>query len=347
MKYRFLSLLLALAMLLSLVGCGSGSGDSSENAKNNAAMIMVGVALSGSQETNPYGAALESSLKQVGYTVEIAYAGSGDQISQISDLVTDGASILIVEPEDGDAVKSALESISVDVSDVPVIALDSSISSDTIRTHVGINYTELGKQQAQYIADTLNLEKMDEEDDPVTVEFLADESGCAEKALSGAMSVLKPYLDSGHLKVLSGNTTAASIETEDPSAWASKLFSTSYADTDLNAVLCFGEDQGTAVVDAVLAGYTGKVFPLIASCGHSEQSVQYLTQNFIGMLTLSDTDSIVTKAVDSVATIVNKSGTVNKEQLTEVTPVVLKDYKAQFIDSGLYTANDDGTFSRK
>lgn len=197
MKYKVLSLLLAFAMLLSLTACSGNTPDASTsngNGNSNAAMTLVGVSLSGTSETNPYGSALETQLKDVGYSVEIAYAEEGDQIKQISDMVNDGASLLIVEPEDDEAVKSALESISVDVSDVPVITIDSSIDSEIIRTHVGKDYAQLGKVQAQFAVDTLKLDARDEEDAPLTIEFLADKSGCGEKALKGAMSVLKSTL---------------------------------------------------------------------------------------------------------------------------------------------------------
>lgn len=339
MKCKILSLMLALAMVLALTGC-TGSNES------NTAMTLVGVSLSGTADTNPYGKALEQKLTEVGYSVEVAYAGDGDQVSQITDMVNDSAALLIVEPQDGDSVKKALESISVDVSAVPVITIDSPISSDIIRTHVGIDYEELGKQEAQYIADTLMLAERDEEDEPLTIEFVADKSGCAEKALAGAMSVLQDYVDDETLKILSGNTTAESIETADISAWASDLFTSTYADTNLNAVLCFTPDEGVKLVDTIFTNYTGTVFPLIASADDSAEAVTALTNYYLGMMTIVDADEVVNKTVDAVNEIVSKSDTVAKEQPVVMSAVTLDNYKEILLDSGLFTANEDETFSK-
>lgn len=347
MKYKILSVILALAMMFALAGCTSSSGDTSSTGGNgNTAMTMVGVSVTGTADTNPYGAALESRLKEQGYSVELAYAGNGQQTTQISDMVSDGAALLIVESEDAAAVKKALESVSVDVSTVHVIALDTPVESDSVNAYVGVDYADLGRQQAEYVADVLKLEARDEEDDPLTIEFLADQSGSSKKALEGAMSVLKPYMDKGMLQVLSGSITADAIETADAGAWAADLFSTVYSDTDLNALLCFGENQGEAVVDAIFSGYKGNIFPVITTAGNSALSLEYLSKNYIGMLSICDSGDIADNAVEAVAAIANASGKPIHEQLTAATAVTGSDYQSLLVDSGLYTANEDGTFTR-
>lgn len=348
MKYKISSVILALTMIFALAGCSSAPADasSSNGGNTNAAMTMVGVSVTGTAETNPYGSALESRLKEQGYSVELAYSGSGQQVKQISDMVSDGASLLIVESEDVNAVKKALESVSVDVSAVHVIALDTPVQSSSVNAYVGVDFADLGKQQAEYVVNALKLDSLPEECDPLTIEFVGDQTSGTQKALEGAMSVLKPYMDEGTLEVLSGNTTANSIEAADANAWATELFSTTYLDTDLNAVLCFGDQQGEAVVDAVFSSYQGNIFPTVVTAGNSARSVEYLSKHYLGMVTTTDTKSIIDNTIAAVTAIVDASGKPIHEQLTAVTAITTTDYQAALLDSGLYTANDDGTFTK-
>lgn len=346
MKYKVFSLLLALAMVFSLAACSKSEEGGSSAGSSNTAMIMVGIAMTGSEETNPYGAKLESRLKDVGYSVEIAYSDKGKQTDQISDMVKDGASLLIVEPDNIDDLKKALESISVDVSDVSVIALDAPVDSASVNAYVGVDYQDLGKQQAEFIAETLQLENMDEDDDPLSIEFLSDQSGCGEKALAGALSVLQKYLDEGKLEVLTDNTTASSIEAADATEWAASIFTTTYESEDLNAVLCFGREQGEAVAEEVFHSYTGNVFPLIASVGNSAKSVEQLSRGYMGMVSTWDTDEVINEIVDAVAAVVNSAGKPEREHVVTSTAITHSNYEALLIESGLYTANEDGTFTK-
>lgn len=338
MKNRGLAILLALSMIFSVALTGCGTEDSSS------AMIMVGVAMANEEASSDAGEAIKTQLEAAGYTVELAYADSGSaQASQISAMVEDGASILIVDPVDTDVATETLESITVDVSDVPVIAYRDPLESDDVDAYVGRDYYEMGKQQAEEIVTKLGVETRN---DSITVEMVAGKGSSAERAVQGAMDVLQPYIDAGTVKILSGNTTASSCQTDDAATWTKQMLADYYAEEELRGILCLGEGQVVEVMDTILTNYTGIILPMVTGADCTPECLQYMSQNLLDMVSICDNDELISKTVDTVLNIVNAPDSVKKETLLENTAVNAENYTQLLVDSGLYTANDDGTFTK-
>ena len=373
---RIFSVILVFALMMAmLMGCSqSGSnGDGSAEGKksrSNAAMIMVGISMTKEDESTKAGETLKTALEEAGHTVELAYADSAEtQTTQISAMVEDGASVLVVDPLNSKEVKKTLQSITVDVSDVMVISYGSPIGASTVDGYVGPDYYTMGQQQAQHVIEQFGLKapQSDPADQPaqgdasasapakgdasapaeavinedaVTVELIAGNG--ADKAVEGAMSVLKPYIDAGLVAVPSGNLTGDACFTDDPAARAKELCSQLYTERELGALLCLGKDQAAAASDALLASYRGSAFPVITGYGDSPEALQHLTRHLVSMFSVSDTSKLPQLAIEAVATATDRTNM--EDVLLDCTAVTLKNYKEVLFETGLYTQADNGSF---
>ncbi|MCD7843161.1 MAG: substrate-binding domain-containing protein [Clostridiales bacterium] len=333
MKQRCIAILLALSLALSLAltGCSQESS-----------MIMVGIAMASEETSSVAGEAMQSALEESGYTVELAYAESADdQSSQISAMVEDGASILIVDPVDPEAASETLTSVTVDVSDVAVIAYRDPLEDGAANSYVGRDYYAMGQQEAEHLVDRLLLETRD---DSITLEIVAGKGSSAEEAFEGAMDVLQPYIDAGTVEIPSGNTSVEDCQTDDAAAWAEEMFSGLYSDQELRAIMCLGEGQAVEVVDTILTSYTGTIYPVVTGSDCSAETLAYMSSNLLDMVSYSDDDPVIEQTLATVETIV-AGATVDEEYLLDNTAVTTDTYLELMVESGLYTANDDGTFT--
>lgn len=350
MKYRFFSIILVLAMsfTLCLTGCGTSSGDSSAAGSGNApasssAMVMVGIAMGSEETCGADGEAIKNGLDDAGFSVELAYADSSSaQSSQLSAMVDDGASVLIVNAVDAAAAAKTLESVTVDVSNVTVIAYRNEIDSNTVDVFVGRNYYEMGQQEAQHLVERLDL---DNATAPVNIELITGMED-SEQAFQGAMDVLQPYIDAGTVTIPSGNTTADACQTGDVAAWAANMFSGTYASQELHGVLCLGDGQAVALVDSVLASYSGTIYPVITGADCTADTLRYMSHNLLDMVSISSgEEGLSAKAVEAVQNTLSSTGSA-EDYLLPNTAVTFETYRELLVDSGAYTANDDGTFTQ-
>lgn len=350
MKYRIIShfLVLAMASTLFLTGCSTSPGDSSADGSakapaNSSAMVMVGIALGSEETCGADGEAIKNSLDAAGFSTELAYADSSSaQSSQLSAMVEDGASILIVDAVDAAAAAKTLESVTVDVSDVTVIAYQNEIDSNVVDVFVGRDYYEMGQQQAQHLVQQLDLDNASE---PVNIELITGMED-SERAFQGAMDVLQPYVDAGTVIIPSGNTSVEACQTEDVAAWAANLFSDLYATQELHGVLCLGNGQAVALVDSILTTYPGTIYPVITSADCTAEALQYMSCNLLSMASISSgEEQLSDKAVEAVQSAVRSSGSL-EDYLLPNTAVTAETYQELLVESGAYTANDDGTFTK-
>ena len=116
MKKKLLSGILSAVLAASLlVGCGSGAATSttSESSGSTAAASgKVGVAMPTKdlQRWNQDGANMEAKLKAAGYTVDLQYASNdiATQVSQIENMISSGAQVLVIASIDGDSLGTVL-----------------------------------------------------------------------------------------------------------------------------------------------------------------------------------------------------------------------------------------------
>ena len=99
-------------------------------------------------------------LEEKGYETDLQYGEDivENQLSQIENMITKGADLLIIASIDGEALSGILDQ--TDRLDIPVISYDRLImNSEQISYYATFDNYGVGELQAQYIIDRLGLEE--------------------------------------------------------------------------------------------------------------------------------------------------------------------------------------------
>ncbi len=376
MKKKILGALLSTMMAASLlVGC-SGGGNSSNNdgsqASNNetdeskkdeskkdesGSGNIVGVAMPTKdlQRWNQDGENMEKQLKDAGYEVNIQYASNdiSTQVSQIENMISGGAKVLVIASIDGDSLGTVLAQAKE--ANIPVIAYDRLImNSDAVSYYATFDNYMVGKKQGEYIEEKLDLKNAK---GPFNIEIFTGDPGDnnARFFYGGAMDILKPYIDKGTLVVKSkqvdfDNVATANWATETAQSRMDAIISSNYADgTKLDAVLCSNDSTALGVTNSLEANYTGE-WPIITGQDCDVANVKNMIEGKQSMSIFKDTRDLATQTVKMVDAIMKGSeapvnDTTTYDNGTGVIPSYLcepifadKDnYKKLLIDSGYYT----------
>lgn len=380
MKSRFLCLSLAvLFSLATLTGCaGSLSrGDSTRK---------IGIAMP--NDSNAKWVAdsetMHDILTQAGYEVNIQFAGdnAASQMQQIQDMIGAGCTTIILAAVDPNGLSGAAnledtehQSISGgtsqdkdtqqdDLSRAPqddginLIAYDTFIAdSGIVDYYVGFDGYEAGYLQARYIESRLSLQDSTETH---TIEFFFDDptAPLTSFQFQGAMEVLQVYIDAGTLVVRSGQTSledCATDGTETAQARMKNLLSSTYADGQLDAVLCATDNLALAVSDVLFSSFTGGVFPIVTGLGCEEDSVNALVSGRQSMTLLQDSTGMAQEAARVAMAMASGESTATSDSLNNgrinvpaslfYPEEVLKDnIQEMLVDRGYFTVGDDGTF---
>ena len=142
-------------------------------------------------------------LKEAGYAAELQYADDDipNQLAQIENLVTKGAKVLVIAAIDGSTLSDVLQKAAD--KGVKVISYDRLITkTPNVDYYATFNNFEVGVLQAGTLVDALKLK---EGKGPFNIELFggSPDDTNAFYFYDGAMSVLKPYIDSGKLVVRS------------------------------------------------------------------------------------------------------------------------------------------------
>ena len=212
-------------------------------------------------------------LQAAGYQTDLQYADDDipNQLSQIENMVTKGAKVLVVASIDGTTLSDVLQK--AHDAGIKVIAYDRLIrDSGNVDYYATFDNFQVGVLQAGSIVDGLGLK---DGKGPFNIELFggSPDDNNAFFFYDGAMSVLQPYIDSGKLVVKSGQTGMDKVGTLrwDPAtaqARMDNLLSANYTD---------------AKVDAVLSPYDGLSIGIISSLmGVSGGSVANMIQTLYG-----------------------------------------------------------------
>ena len=377
MKKKLLSVVLSVAMVATLlVGCSSSdtastsSSDSSatttEAASTDTAAAdttaaagtgKVGVSMPTKdlQRWNQDGDNMQKELEAAGYTVDLQYASNDvqTQVSQIENMISSGAEVLVIAAIEGSSLGEALDMAKE--ANIPVIAYDRLLmESDAVSYYATFDNYMVGTKQGQYIVDTLDL---DNAAGPFNMEITAGDPGDnnAGYFYNGAMDVLKPYIESGKLNVVSGQTeftevATASWATETAQSRAEAILSANYADgTNVDVWLCSNDSTALGVENALAANYTG-TYPVITGQDCDIENVKNMIAGKQSMSIFKDTRTLASQVVKMVGQIlsgetVDVNDTESYDNGTGIIPSFLcepvfadvNNYKELLIDSGYYT----------
>jgi len=142
-------------------------------------------------------------LKERGYQTDLQYADDDipNQLAQVENMITKGAKVLVIAAIDGTTLSKALQSAAD--KGVKVIAYDRLIrGSKNVDYYATFDNFQVGVLQATSIVDKLGLKQGK---GPFNIELFggSPDDNNAFFFYDGAMSVLKPYIDSGKLVVRS------------------------------------------------------------------------------------------------------------------------------------------------
>lgn len=151
---RFIGIVLSLIMVFSLVGCGA-----TDTSKDSDSMIVgVSMPTKSLQRWNQDGENMKKILEEKGYQVELEFAENKteSQISQIENMITKGAKVIVVAAIDGSALTNVLDSAKED--GIDIIAYDRLImNTDAISYYATFDNYDVGTIQGKYIEDNLGL----------------------------------------------------------------------------------------------------------------------------------------------------------------------------------------------
>jgi len=316
------------------------------------------------QRWNQDGDNIKMQLEAAGYEVELKYAGDNEiqlQVTQIEDMISRGCKILVIAAIDGNQLGSPLQQAKDE--GITVIAYDRLImNSDAVSYYATFDNFKVGEFQGQFIVDQLGFERRDEPmDEYFNIEFFTGDPGDnnINFLFNGAMSKLRPYIDSGELAVPSGQTSLSQCAIEQWNSEKSQarmenlITSQGYGPNGrkLDAVLSSNDSVAQGITSALLgAGYTKDNFPILTG---QDCDVASMKNMFLGLQQMSifkDTRTLAACVVAMVDAIlkdtepkINDRETYNNE--TGIIPSYLCDpvicttdnYKALLIDSGYYT----------
>ncbi|MDW5299250.1 MAG: ribose ABC transporter substrate-binding protein RbsB [Sedimentibacter sp.] len=155
---KFLSLLVVSIMLLSLiVGCSTQDTTTNEEPAAKEEPKTVGLAIS--TLNNPFFVDLEAGAKakaaELGVTLVTldSQDDSATEMSNVEDLINQGVDVIMINPTDSDAVKSAVEA--ANKAGIPVITLDRSASGGEVVSHIASDNVAGGKLAGEYVIELL------------------------------------------------------------------------------------------------------------------------------------------------------------------------------------------------
>jgi len=194
-------------------------------------------------------------FQEKGYKTDLQYAEDDipNQLAQIENMVTKNDKVLVIAAIDGTTLTDVLQKAAE--RGVKVIAYDRLIrGSANVDYYATFDNFQVGVLQASYIEKALGLK---EGKGPFNIELFggSPDDNNAYFFYNGAMSVLQPYIDSGKLKVGSGQVGMDKVSTL---RWDGAV-AQARMDNLLSAY------YGNKRVDAVLSPYDGLSIGIISS----------------------------------------------------------------------------------
>lgn len=357
----------ASALALSLTACGGTRGGGSEGAEegsNEGARIGVAMPTQQSERWIADGDNIKTKLEELGYEVDLQFANDDipTQISQIENMINGGAKALVIASIDGTTLTSVLDT--AESQDIPVIAYDRLINgSDTVDYYTTFDNFEVGVQQATSLL--IGLGVLDEnggetgEEGPFDVELFAGspDDNNATFFWNGAMETLQPYLDSGVLRVPSGQTDfeQAAILRWLPDTAQDRMedLLTVGGGETLEGVLSPYDGLSIGIISALTSGgYSADELPVVTGQDAEVGSVQSIVAGEQYSTIFKDVRELGERAVLMVDALMNgEEPEVNDTEtydngekivpsyLLESQIVTVDNYEEVLIDSGYYTAD--------
>ncbi|MDI3193537.1 sugar ABC transporter substrate-binding protein [Pseudarthrobacter sp. AL07] len=242
-------------------------------------------------------------LSSAGFKADVQFANGGvsEQQNQISAMITKGAKVIIVGAIDGAQLGTQLQQAKD--SGATIIAYDRLLlNTANVDYYVAYDNFKVGVLQGQALLDGMKAKKPT---GPYNIELFAGspDDANAKVFFDGAMSILKPKIDDGTLKVVSGQTTFEQAVTqgwkaENAQRRADTLLTGSYTTASLDGVLSPNDTLARAVLTSVKAA--GKPLPIITGQDSEVESVKSILAGEQYSTINKDTRKLVEHAITMV-----------------------------------------------
>lgn len=359
---KMLALMLVMVMLVATLGaCGNDKAGDKGGAKGGKGLIGVSMPTKSLQRWNQDGSNMKKHLEELGYDVELQFAENKieTQVSQIENMITKGAKVLVIGAIDGAALSTVLEGAAAD--GIKIIAYDRLLmNTEAVDYYATFDLETVGKLQGEYIAKEL---KLDTEAGPFNIELFTGplDDNNVNFFFGGAMKVLQPFIDEGKLVVKSGQTKmeqAATTNWDEQAAQArmDNIITANYTSEKLDAVLCSNDSVAIGVQSSLKdAGYgtADKPMPIITGQDANIANVKAIVAGDQKMSVFKDTRELAKKVAEMCDAIVQeKEVPVNDKETynngKKVVPsyflapevVTLENYKDLLVKSGYYTEEE-------
>lgn len=359
MKKAMLALLMV-AMLMATTACNlaeSGAGDKSKG--------YVGLAMptKSSERWVNDGKNMERLFQEKGYKTDLQFAEDvvENQISQIENMITKGVDVIVVASIDGntltDVIKKAHDQ------GIKVISYDRLIrNTPYLSYYATFDNFKVGVLQASYIEQKLGLK---EGKGPFNIELFggSPDDNNSYFFYDGAMSILKPYIDSGKLVVRSKQTTMAQIATLrwDGALAQSRmdnLLSANYSNANLDAVLSPYDGISIGIISSLKGvgyGTAKKPMPIITGQDGELASIKSIVAGEQTQTVFKDTRKLAEQAVKMAESILKGqeaevNDTKSYDNGIKVVPAYLlppvsvdaTNVEKEMVESGYYTKAEIG-----
>lgn len=355
---RILSVLTTLAMVFTLAGTGLIASATTKSA----AKPMVGISMPTkvSQRWIDDGNNMVKQFQKMGYQTNLQYGQNvvENQVSQIENMITKGAKVLVIASIDGSALTDVLQE--AHDKKIPVIAYDRLITkSPYVDYYATFDNFKVGVLQAGYIVKALKLDKGAK--GPFNIELFAGspDDNNAGFFFNGAMSVLNPYIAKKVLVVKSGQTKfeqCATLRWDPATAQArmDNLLSKNYTKEKVSAVLSPYDGLSIGIISSLKGvgyGTAGQPLPIVTGQDCEVASIKSIIAGEQTSSIFKDTRILAQKAVEMANDVLNgKKPVVNDTKTYNngvkvvpsflCNPVVVdkSNYKKVLVDGGYYTA---------
>jgi putative multiple sugar transport system substrate-binding protein len=300
--------------LLALAGCSSERSGSDATASSSAgsdkgfpANSLIGVALPAKTSENWVlaGDLFTNGLKEAGFQSDVQYAGSSttvaDQQAQISAMVTKGAKVIVIGATDAAQLSTQVEAAKQ--AGATVIAYDRLIkNTQGVDYYVAYDNFKVGELQGQALLDGMKAKKPN---GPYTIELFSGSQDDNNSAVffDGAMSVLKPKIDSGEVVVGSGQTDIKQTATdgwkaENAQRRMDSLLTSTYGSKTLDGVLSPNDTLARAIITSVKGA--GKPLPIVTGQDSEVESVKSIMAGEQYSTINKDTRNLVKQTIQMV-----------------------------------------------
>ena len=301
------------------------------------------------------GNSMVAALAAKGYKTDLQYADDDipNQLAQIENMVTKGAKVLVIASIDGTTLSNVLQKAAD--KGVKVIAYDRLINgSKNVDYYATFDNFQVGVLQAGSIVDKLGLKAGK---GPFNIELFggSPDDNNAFFFYDGAMSVLKPYIDSGKLVVRSkqmGMDKVGTLRWDGAVAQArmDNLLSAFYGKDKLHAVLSPYDGLSIGILSSLKGvGYCTAQLPCPVVSGQDAEvpSVKSMLRNEQSSTVFKDTRELAKVAANMVDALmsgkqpeINDTKTYNNKvkvvpsYLLKPVSVDISNYKQVLIGSG-------------